>query len=237
MRHTGFDIRALAWQQDADVRHLKCCTIGFGPACACRPSLTHPVNDPICCASSAQCIKNLMAQNQDNKRGAMGCAHRESSFKSVKIAIGIGAIAAAVSGMPAVAQDAALPRAAVVKGANIMPRQSAYWVENGERKAARGKDVATAPKDATVIDVKVFDLGGGQNYREIKIRKGDAFSPPKGRDALIFVLSGKLDIKLGDVTDSVGPGDSFRKIAAQDNLYTAVEETVIVETDAPALEN
>lgn len=134
---------------------------------------------------------------------------------------------------PAPAPITADSKAAVVSGAAAPKRQTAFWVENGMPKAARGADVAKAPPGATVIDVKVFDLGGGQNYREITIKKGDSFSPPKGMDALVFVLKGKLDVKLGAVTGTVGPGDAFRKIAIQDNKYTAVEETVIVETDAP----
>jgi len=166
----------------------------------------------------------------------MGSKRGVVAMSLIKGALVLGIAMSTLTGSVANAQSPDGLRAAVVKGADITPRQTAFWVENGAPKAARGADVANAPKGATVIDVKVFDLGGGQNYREIKIRKGDAFSPPKGRDALVYVLSGKLDVKLGDVKDTVGPGDSFRKIAAQDNNYTAVEETVIVETDAPPLE-
>ena len=124
-------------------------------------------------------------------------------------------------------------KAPLVKGDAAPVRQTAFWMENGQPKAARGPDVAKAPKDSAVIDVKIFDLGGGQNYRQITIRKGDSFAPPRG-DALIYVLKGQLDVKLGTVTGKVGPGDAFRKIGIQDNKYTALEETLIVETDAPA---
>lgn len=124
-------------------------------------------------------------------------------------------------------------KAALVQGANAPKRQTAFFVENGQPKALRGPDIAKAPAGAAVIDVKVFDMGGGQNYREITIKKGDSFAPPRG-DALVYVLKGKLDVKLGTVSGTVGPGDAFRKIGIQDNNYKAVEETVILETDAPA---
>jgi hypothetical protein len=146
-------------------------------------------------------------------------------------------------GAPAMAQipgDAAAPAgltAPVVKADAAAQRQTAFWTENGKPMAARGADVAKAPQDATVIDVKVFDLGGGQNFREITIRKDSSFNPPKGADALIYVLKGRLQVKLGAATSVVGPGDSFRKVAALDNTYTALEETVILETDAPPLKN
>ncbi len=144
----------------------------------------------------------------------------------------LAVLAQAPAGAPP-APITAESKAALVNAASAPKRQTAFWVENGKAMAARGADVAKAPQGATVIEVKVFDLGGGQNYREITIRKGDMFSPPKGMDALVYVLKGKLEVKLGSVTGTVGPGDAFRKIAIQDNNYKAIEETVIIETDAP----
>lgn len=161
---------------------------------------------------------------------------------SMRATVRSGAIAAAILlAAPAAAQapaagsaDVAAP---VVKADAAAKRQTAFWTENGKPMVARGADVAKAPKDATVIDVKVFDLGGGQNFREITVRKDSAFNPPKGADALVYVLKGRLQVKLGPATSVVGPGDSFRKVAALDNTYTALEETVILETDAPPLKN
>lgn len=149
------------------------------------------------------------------------------------VAVLLSATASFAQAPPPPAPITAESKAALVAGATAPKRQAAFWVENGKPMAARGADVAKAPQGAAVIDVKVFDLGGGQNYREITIRKGDSFAPPKGMDALVYVLKGKLEVKLGAVSGTVGPGDAFRKIAIQDNNYKALEETVIVETDAP----
>jgi quercetin dioxygenase-like cupin family protein len=123
-------------------------------------------------------------------------------------------------------------KAPLVKGSEATKRQTAFWTENGKPMVARGADLEKAPKSATVIDVKVFNLGGGQNYREIAIHKGGSFAPPKG-DALVYVLKGELDVKLGEVAGKVRQGDTFRKIGIQDNKYTALKDTVILETDAP----
>lgn len=160
-------------------------------------------------------------------------------MKFVTVVIGLSlccsftAYAQAPAGSPAPPPPVtAETRAPLVKSGEAAKRQTAFWTENGKAMVARGADLDKAPKSATVIDVKVFNLGGGQNYREIVIHKGGSFAPPRG-DALVYVLKGELDVKLGEVTGKVGPGDTFRKIGIQDNKYTALKETVILETDAP----
>lgn len=157
--------------------------------------------------------------------------------RALKATLGMSLLmASGLYAITATAQPAAEPVTAPVVMADDAPSYPvAFWTENGEPKAARGEAVETAPDVATVINVKVFDLGNRQMFREITIQQGDAFSPPKGRDALIYVLEGKLEVRLGEgVKAVVNAGDAYRKVAAQDNLYTALETTVILETDAPS---
>jgi hypothetical protein len=124
-------------------------------------------------------------------------------------------------------------KAPVVKGAEVTAMEVAFWSENGKAMIARGPDVKNAPKTAAIAKVKAFPLGGGQMIRQVTFPKGAEISAPKGGDTLVYVTKGKMELKLGSVTATVGPGDAFRKIAVQDNVYKCIEETTIVETDAP----
>jgi hypothetical protein len=42
-----------------------------------------------------------------------------------------------------------------------------------------------------------------------------------------------MKLKLGSVDAEVGEGDAWRKIAVQTNVYTALEDTLLLETDGP----
>lgn len=157
---------------------------------------------------------------------------------SVLFLLGVSAIYAQVpaSGAPAkptpITADSKAP---VVHAAEALKRPTAFWVENGKSRILRGAEVAKAPKNATVIDVEVFNLGGGQVYRKVRIPKGETFMSPKGiADTLVYVLKGKLHLRLGTVDTTVVAGDAYRKIAAQNNIYSALEDTVFIETDAPS---
>ena len=103
----------------------------------------------------------------------------------------------------------------------------------GQLVVARGPDAAKAPKDAVVVQVEILPLGGTQTYRRITIAKGQSFTAPANSDTLVNVLKGRMRLKLGAVDAEVGVGDAWRKIAVQTNVYTALEDTLLVETDAP----
>ena len=144
--------------------------------------------------------------------------------------LSIGLIVAATAA--ALAQPTADSKAPVVKGKELTKTPVAFYSENGKPVVARGPDSAKAPKDATVIQVEAIPLGG-VNYTRITIPKGKSFTAPKGGDSIVYVLKGKLNVKLGTVSADVGAGDAWRKLAPQDNIYTAVDEAVILETSAP----
>lgn len=138
----------------------------------------------------------------------------------------------------AVILDTAAPPATeatapVVRVREVTKAPIAFYVENGKNIVARGPDAAKAPKDAVVLQVEIMPLGGSQNYRRITIAKGQSFTAPTTSDTLVYLLKGKMRLKLGGVEAELGEGDAWRKIAVQPNIYTALEDTLLVETDAP----
>lgn len=138
--------------------------------------------------------------------------------------------------MPNSAPITTSSNAPIVHGSEATKRRTATWVENGSPQIARGPDVANAPKGATVIDVEIFDLGGERSYRKVSLPRGAKVPSPRESatsTALVYVLKGKMNIKLGSVNATVAAGDAFRKIGAQENFYDVLEDTVFVETDAP----
>ena len=138
----------------------------------------------------------------------------------------------------AVILDTAAPAAAeatapVVYAKNVSKSPIAFYMADGKNVVARGPDAAKAPKDAVVVQVEIMPLGGTQSYRRITIAKGQSFTAPTNSDTLVTVLKGRMKLKLGTVDAEVGEGDAWRKIAVQTNVYTALEDTLLLETDGP----
>ncbi len=160
---------------------------------------------------------------------------------SLSLGLIIAATTAALAQPPAAAPAAppappaltADSKAPIVKGKELTKNPVAFITENGATKVVRGPDALKAPKDATVIQTEAFPLGG-VNYTRITIPKGKSFNAPKGGDSMVYVLKGKVKVKLGSVTAELGEGDAWRKLGPQDNTYSAVSEVVILETSAPA---
>ncbi len=164
----------------------------------------------------------------------------------MKIALlSLGLALAGASGAYAQAPAAAPPpppppltadsKAPVVKAGEAMAVEVAFWTDaTGKYNVARGAEAKNAPKNAAMAHVKFYQLGNGQNMREVTLPKGAPFTAPKGGDCLVFVTKGKLNVKLGTVSASLVAGDSYRKIGVQDNIYTCDDAScTIVETDAP----
>ncbi|MSO98929.1 MAG: hypothetical protein EXR11_12045 [Rhodospirillaceae bacterium] len=145
--------------------------------------------------------------------------------------------AAAPAAPPAPPPLTAESNSPVVKASEARMIDIAYWVDaSGKYMQARGEEAKNAPKNAAMAHVKVFNLGNGQNMREITLSKGAPFTAPKGGDVLVYVTKGKIDLKLGKVSATVAAGDSYRKIGPQDNIYTCMEDScVFAETDAPKM--
>ncbi len=122
-------------------------------------------------------------------------------------------------------------KAPVVKSADGAVTQVAIVNEGGKMTMLRGPDAAKAPAGAMKFSVKAFPLGNGNAFREITLPKGTVLPAPKNGDTIVYVVKGHVNVKLGTETAQLAAGDTWRKIAPQDNVYTSTDDAVIVETD------
>ena len=154
-------------------------------------------------------------------------------FISLTAALFLSGAAVAYAAQPAAPAPplTADSKAPVAKSADQPVTPVAIFQENGKPMILRGPDAAKAPANAVKFSTKVFQLGNGQVFREISLPKGMTLPAPKTSDTIVYVVKGRVDVKLGTVSAQVGPGDTWRKIAPQDNLYTALEDVVLIETD------
>ena len=93
---------------------------------------------------------------------------------------------------------------------------------------------ATAPEGTPACLVKVFDLPG-HPLVETRLARGATLLPR--RDALeqmFYVVSGHLRVTLADTQDDVVTGDCMRSPAGSDYTFTALEDTVFIQTAVPA---
>ncbi len=142
-------------------------------------------------------------------------------------------------GMCAFAQTPASPApvtitstAPVVRSDDVPKRPTAFYRVDGKPVTKSGSDIAQAPANALIVQFEDFPLGGRAAFRRITIPKGRAYIPHGGTDMIGYLVQGKLGLKLGSVATEVGVGDTWRRIAMQENLYTAIEEVVILEAEA-----
>ena len=151
--------------------------------------------------------------------------------------IAVGSQLTCAADGPAAAPAPAAARAApklVVKGKDAPVVPVALWTENGKPMVLRGADSKNAPAGATIVHATIYNLGG-PSFRKVVFPKGARFSPPSNtEDTLLFVLKGRLKVKMGDVAAEVGPNDAFRERAGVMTEFDAVEETELVETNIPA---
>lgn len=143
---------------------------------------------------------------------------------------GMCAVAQAPANRPApVTVDSTAP---VVRSADVPKQRTAFYRVDGKPIVKSGPDVAQAPANALIIQFEDFPLGGRAGFRRITIPRGRAYIPHGGTDMVGYLVQGKLGLKLGKVVTEVGVGDTWRRIALQENLYTAIEEVVILESEA-----
>lgn len=161
-------------------------------------------------------------------------------MKRVVLSVGFVVAFSAVALAQTPAAPAAAPaapaadvKATIVTGKNATVTQAALWSEGGKPMIARGAEaMKTAPKDATIANLRVYPLMGF-TFREVTFPKGAKFLTPMGpMDTVLYVVKGRIKVKLGGVEGEVGPGDTLRKISGQISSYEILEEAVVLETDA-----
>ena len=137
----------------------------------------------------------------------------------------------------AFAQEAAAPPPPkgelIVHGSDLASEPVAMWTEDGKIKFLRGEAAAKAPPGAGQLISKHFDLRGPQ-IREVIFRKGSKFNPPGGKnDTLMYILSGHMKVKIGDLDGEVRGGDSLREVAGTLTTFDVLEDTKVIETNVP----
>jgi quercetin dioxygenase-like cupin family protein len=164
--------------------------------------------------------------NPKEHTGEGRASHRSWAFAAT---VAIGAMCC----LSEAQSPATSPYVVKAKDAPVIP--AALWMENGKPMVLRGAEAKKAPPTATVIQAVVYNLGG-PSYRRVIFPKGARFSPPSNTaDTLLYVLKGRVEVKLGDEPMvEVGPNDAFRERAGVLTQFHAVEESELVETNVPA---
>jgi hypothetical protein len=135
------------------------------------------------------------------------------------------------------AQEVASPPAPkgelIVHGKDVPSEPVAMWTEEGKIKFLRGEAAAKAPAGAGQLISKHFDLRGPQ-IREVIFKKGSKFNPPGGKnDTVMFIISGHMKVKIGDLDGEVRGGDALREVAGTLTTFDVLEDTKVIETNVP----
>jgi hypothetical protein len=121
----------------------------------------------------------------------------------------------------------------IVHGQDVPSEPVAMWTEDGKIRALRGAATANAPPGAGQLVSKHFDLRGPQ-IREVVFKKGSRFNPPGGRnDTVMYIISGHMRVKIGDLDGEVQGGDALREVAGTLTTFDVLEDTRVIETNVP----
>ena len=122
----------------------------------------------------------------------------------------------------------------VVSGRSVAAADIAIWTENGKQMMARGDDAKKAPANAQHMTIKIFTMGGA-SMREVHIPKGLRFAPPGTgtNDTLIYVQSGRVKVKTGNVEHEAVAGDTIHEAAGRPIAFDFLENSVFIEASVP----
>ena len=116
----------------------------------------------------------------------------------------------------------------------MLPNPEATWITAGEA----GSGAAPPDWSGITVDgsptciVRTFDL---PDHPLIETRLSEGATLPArrvARDQLFYVVRGRLRVKLADVDDEVFTGDCMCSPADSDYSFTALEDTVFIQTAA-----
>lgn len=134
-----------------------------------------------------------------------------------------------------VANTAENPGSMVVRGAEQEELTIAQYVRDGVgASAVKPEDLAAAPKDAGVFDLKrfVFD---GNSIRLAKLHKGGSTNAATNSrtDILIYISKGRMRRTEDDVVYEVVAGDAIREEYGKTGHWDLLEESEFLATDMP----
>lgn len=123
--------------------------------------------------------------------------------------------------------------AKLVRSTDAKMSASAEWDQGGKRVRGRTpEELAKAPANAIRLEIQRYDFPGN-SVRVTKNYKGGPTSPTTGdQDALIYVVSGKLNF-FQDGKDVIAlPGDAVREIAGATHHWIRLEDSSFIATSS-----
>jgi quercetin dioxygenase-like cupin family protein len=134
-----------------------------------------------------------------------------------------------------VSNTAENPQSMVVRGADLEEMRIAQYVRDGEpTSAVKAEDLAAAPKNSGVFDLKryVFD---GNSIRLAKLHKGGSTNAATNsrRDILIYITKGRMRRTENGVAYEVVAGDAIREEFGMSGHWDLLEESEFLATDMP----
>jgi len=122
------------------------------------------------------------------------------------------------------------PEATWLKASQAQVSNVVEWLDIGKLLSATVETAALAPADASRYAVHTFALPG-YPLLETRLAKGTVMLPrSEGSDQLFYVVKGAMHAVLADTAVDVVTGDSMRSLAGRDYSFTALEDTVFIQT-------
>jgi quercetin dioxygenase-like cupin family protein len=127
------------------------------------------------------------------------------------------------------------PKSMVVRGADLPQMRIAQYVRDGESTTAvKPEDIANAPEDAGVFDLKRYAFDGN-SIRLAMLHKGGRTTPAtNGRtDILIYITKGRMRRTEDGKVYEVVAGDAIREEFGKTGYWELLEESEFLATDMP----
>ena len=134
-----------------------------------------------------------------------------------------------------VSNDAEDPKSMVVHGEEQEQVTIAQYVRDGEpTTAVKPDDVAKAPEDAGVFDVKRYNFDGN-SIRLAMLRKGGSTTPAinSRTDILIYISKGRMRRTEDGKVYEVVAGDAIREEFGKSGYWDLLEESEFLATNMP----
>lgn len=134
-----------------------------------------------------------------------------------------------------VSNTAENPKSMVVRGADLPEMTIAQYVRDGEATTAvKPQDLANAPKDAGIFDLKRYAFDGN-SIRLAKLRKGGSTTPATNSrtDILIYISKGRMRRTEDGKVYEVVAGDAIREEFGKSGYWELLEESEFLATDMP----
>ena len=110
----------------------------------------------------------------------------------------------------------------------------AEWIEGAKVRCVSGEAVGSAPSGASHYAQKSFTLQG-YTLVETHVTTGNSILPRTDRaDNLFYVIKGRMNAVIADTRDEVIAGDTLRSVAGRPYGFTALEDSVFVQTAVPS---